>query len=193
MTAGWVAVDARKHDSSTYGNQGCRCGVCRASHNAYVRRARLRRAARRVLVDGRLVAPVPAERHGRPSTYVNWRCQCLPCLKAHNVETCDGQRRPATATTQGERGGMRTSTAFTHGLNSGYSHYGCRCGPCRVAHAAAWRRMREVRLASRVRVSGRWVAPLPASRHGLINTYVYHGCRCETCTETNRLRARRYA
>lgn len=40
------------------------------------------RLARRVLIDGRLVAPLPEEKHGLRSTYVNHGCQCGPCTDA---------------------------------------------------------------------------------------------------------------
>lgn len=45
------------------------------------RKARQARKARRELVDGRLVA-VAAPEHGKPSTYTNWGCRCLPCTGA---------------------------------------------------------------------------------------------------------------
>jgi hypothetical protein len=43
---------------------------------------RATRKARRVLVNGRLVAPVPERMHGKPSTYTNWSCRCLRCSVA---------------------------------------------------------------------------------------------------------------
>jgi len=54
-------------------------------------RARARNRARRVLVDGRLVAPLPEERHGTESTFNNWGCQCEPCTTSHR----DRQRAEA--------------------------------------------------------------------------------------------------
>jgi hypothetical protein len=47
------------------------------------RRARERNRARRILVAGRLVAPLPTERHGTESTFNNWGCQCIPCTATH--------------------------------------------------------------------------------------------------------------
>lgn len=92
---GWVA-NAPKHDASTYGNRACRCDTCRTAHREYMRGARLRRMARRVLVDGRLLAPLPPDRHGRDTTYTNWRCQCEPCLRAHlDAGRANRQRREA--------------------------------------------------------------------------------------------------
>lgn len=49
------------------------------SHAATQRRLRERRGRLRVLVDGRLVAPVPDQQHGSVSTYNNWMCRCVPC------------------------------------------------------------------------------------------------------------------
>jgi hypothetical protein len=46
------------------------------------RRLRERRGRLRVLVDGRLVAPVPDEQHGSVSTYSNWMCRCAACSDA---------------------------------------------------------------------------------------------------------------
>jgi hypothetical protein len=37
---------------------------------------------RLVLVDDAWVAPVPADRHGRVSTYKNDFCRCPPCTNA---------------------------------------------------------------------------------------------------------------
>lgn len=47
------------------------------------RRARERNRARRVLVAGRLVAPLPEERRGTEPTFNNWGCQCIPCTATH--------------------------------------------------------------------------------------------------------------
>lgn len=46
-------------------------------------------------------------------------------------------------------------------------------------------RNRAIRLARRVLVEGRLVAPLPAERHGMQSSYTNHGCRCEECTAAN--------
>jgi hypothetical protein len=40
------------------------------------------RKARRVLVNGRLVAPLPERKHGLASSYTNWSCRCIPCSVA---------------------------------------------------------------------------------------------------------------
>jgi hypothetical protein len=44
-------------------------------------------------------------------------------------------------------------------------------------------RNRAARLARRVLVDGRLVAPLPPERHGLASSYSNHGCRCELCSQ----------
>ncbi len=68
---------------------------------------------------------------------------------------------------------------------------GCRCDTCREGHAAEMKRLRMVRFATRVRVAGRLIAPVPAARHGTVTVYTYYGCRCVVCTETNAARERR--
>jgi hypothetical protein len=52
------------------------------THAATQRRLRERRGRLRVLVDGRLVAPVPDGQHGSVSTYNNWMCRCAACSDA---------------------------------------------------------------------------------------------------------------
>jgi hypothetical protein len=56
------------------------------------RRLRRLRAAERVLVGGRLVAPV--EQHGSESTYNNWGCRCVRCTVAARES---GRERRAAA------------------------------------------------------------------------------------------------
>lgn len=57
----------------------------RRKANQRARAARHARAELRVLIGDRLVAsedginPLPPERHGKPSTYTNWMCRCVPC------------------------------------------------------------------------------------------------------------------
>jgi len=66
---------------------GCRCDRCREAQR---RRCAVEKAARLALreeVDGRLVAPVPAELHGRLSTYNNRGCRCDPCRAAGSAAT----------------------------------------------------------------------------------------------------------
>jgi hypothetical protein len=50
------------------------------SEAATQRRLRELRGRLRVLVDGRLVAPV--DQHGSESTYNNWMCRCTACSDA---------------------------------------------------------------------------------------------------------------
>lgn len=65
-----------------------------------------------------------------------------------------------------------------HGTATGYQ-YGCRCGDCRGAHAAANRLAR----ARRARALPETTAQLV---HGTRSTYVNHGCRCSACDEAQR-------
>lgn len=44
---------------------------------------RARRAAERVLVDGRLVHP--GAPHGQPSGYTHWMCRCVPCSASQSA------------------------------------------------------------------------------------------------------------
>lgn len=45
-------------------------------------RSRQRNYARRITVNGRLVAPVPVEQHGRLHTYQHHGCRCDLCASA---------------------------------------------------------------------------------------------------------------
>jgi hypothetical protein len=63
--------------------KGCTCKPCPAAKAAEQRHMDAQRRNQRVEVDGRLVAPLPADRHGRPGTYNNWGCRCEPCTEAH--------------------------------------------------------------------------------------------------------------
>jgi hypothetical protein len=75
---------------------GCRCDECTRAHNDRIRRRQHERFAARVLVDGCLVAPLPADRHGRGTTYRNHGCRCRPCTDAHAADCAyDHQRRKA--------------------------------------------------------------------------------------------------
>jgi hypothetical protein len=73
-----------------------------------------------------------------------------------------------------------------HGTDNGYRNLGCRCQPCRDAHAE-W--MRE----ARPRYGARLTADDP--RHGRSNTYLNQGCRCAACcnahTDVKRMGRRR--
>lgn len=80
-----------------------------------------------------------------------------------------------------------------HGTRSSYCR-GCRCDECRrantVRHRAAnssWKAAHKRRnYERRIFVAGRWVAPLPDERHGKLDTYIRHGCRCISCARANR-------
>ena len=70
---------------SAYTNARCRCGLCRAAHNAVQASGNARRAAR--LAADPTLAP-----HGKTSTYDNWGCRCELCKTAHR-----GRRRKQRA------------------------------------------------------------------------------------------------
>jgi hypothetical protein len=73
------------HGASGYDNYCCRCATCRAGHAAKVREQRTERFALRVRVGDRLVAPLPASRHGSQYTYSNWGCRCERCTAANRA------------------------------------------------------------------------------------------------------------
>ncbi len=62
----------RRHGTRSMYNDGCGCRICMNAHAEYARALRQRLAAR----------PVPAEIHGKPSTYRNWSCRCDACRAA---------------------------------------------------------------------------------------------------------------
>lgn len=64
---------APEHGRSAY-SRGCRCDVCVEAVRAY----RAERIA--AFQAGELDVP-----HGESSTYVNFRCRCVPCKEANSV------------------------------------------------------------------------------------------------------------
>lgn len=92
------------------------------------------RYARRVEIDGRLVA-VDAPQHGKPGTYCNWGCRCEPCTDAHRVYTA--QKREQRKRHRRRLNGHWISTLpVRHGRTSTRINYGCECDPCREASNA---------------------------------------------------------
>jgi len=80
-----ASVPSQLHGrSATYRNRGCRCNPCTLADAQARRSSRAARLARRVLdrATGRLIAPVPANKHGRPGTYNDHGCRCQPCTRA---------------------------------------------------------------------------------------------------------------
>lgn len=74
------------HGASAYSNNRCRCHTCRTAHAQRAADTAEHHADRRTLDHtGRLTAPVPANLHGKSSTYTNRRCRCRPCTTAHSA------------------------------------------------------------------------------------------------------------
>lgn len=72
--------------SGHYTRQRCRCAECTDGVRHDVAGCRARRYAKRVLIDGRLVAPGPVE-HGVSTTYTNHGCRCPECTAASTEAT----------------------------------------------------------------------------------------------------------
>lgn len=81
--------------AASYNNHACRCEDCREAIRSYHAERRKERYAKRVLVNGQLIAPLPDERHGKASTYANHGCRCRECVRArsdHDAEYLNGRR-----------------------------------------------------------------------------------------------------
>ena len=86
--------------SSTYINYGCHCEPCMEAHRVAQADQRAKLRARRVLIDGRLVAPLPPDQHGLVSTFSNHGCQCDPCRAIHAARMQQVRERQAKRRTQ---------------------------------------------------------------------------------------------
>lgn len=83
-----------KHGTvGAYTNHACRCKECRAANRRSHQSRREQRQAERVMVGGRLIAPLPDEYHGRPSTYAYHGCRCRDCVGAHREMIADLRRQ----------------------------------------------------------------------------------------------------
>jgi hypothetical protein len=84
-----------KHGTETaYTWHRCRCQTCRATWSVRTRARVWARMEKRKLVDGRLVAPLSADCHGKGSTYRNWGCRCEPCTAANRARQAERRARP---------------------------------------------------------------------------------------------------
>jgi hypothetical protein len=133
---------------------------------------RQERYARRQLVDGRLVAPVSPEHHGKRWTYAHHGCRCPICTDAH-------------AARQKRARGPGSPAQFTHGTLYGYES-GCRCPACSAVSRSESRSKRAALFAERVL----WH---PRAPHGTPAGYVHYGCRCAPCTTANTVDSARRA
>jgi hypothetical protein len=68
---------------------------------------------------------------------------------------------------------------LNHGPDRTYSTHGCRCEPCKKAHARRNKFGKKRRLSARVIRNGDWFHP--AAPHGTYNGYSNYGCRCQAC------------
>lgn len=71
---------------SASADHSCRCDTCRDAHTrrlvASQSKMRREHRAKRLLVNGRLVAPLPPEKHGTFRTYSHYGCRCEACSAA---------------------------------------------------------------------------------------------------------------
>lgn len=72
-----------KHGTDVSYTRGCRCDPCRTAHRQYTRKAQVARLARRVDIDGQLVAiHLDEGMHGTLNAYQTHGCRCDECRKA---------------------------------------------------------------------------------------------------------------
>lgn len=73
----------------------------------------------------------------------------------------------------------------SHGFESTYINWGCRCTPCTAANsrAQADHRERRRRQGRRVLIDGRWTCVVYGVEHGHYSTYLNWSCRCVPCTD----------
>lgn len=76
---------------------------------------------------------------------------------------------------------MRKRTKDYHGSENGYRNVGCRCQPCRDAHARYQREKVAKRMAERIEIDGRLVHP--RAEHGRPTSYYNYRCQCRDCTD----------
>lgn len=116
-----------KHGAGAYSYHGCRCGICVDSRRDMNDKNRRDRYARRVLIDGRLIAP-GSVRHGL-NAYTGHGCRCDVCLAG--TKELRRQRFAARISIDGR---LVAPGSVRHGSASTYSNHGCRCEPCTAAN-----------------------------------------------------------
>jgi hypothetical protein len=96
-----------------YRNHKCRGDDCRRAHKENHQRKRDERMNERELIDGRWTATNPKLTHGKPTTYVNWVCRCVPCTNAHAERTYrNAQRRRERKLAEARRLTMETNDTY---------------------------------------------------------------------------------
>jgi hypothetical protein len=80
-----VTSTERPHGQPNTYKNGCRCAECREANRVYQAAANKRRSADPALAD--------AAGHGRPSTYINYRCRCDACRVANTKRLSEQRAR----------------------------------------------------------------------------------------------------
>lgn len=91
----------------------------------------------RVLIDGRMVAPVPDEQHGSASTYNNHGCRCRPCERANTLARWPGTPERVQLSAA-ERAQLRMAQARYAGLRHAKA-----AGPDRAGAIASAKKARN--------------------------------------------------
>lgn len=99
------------------------------------------------MVTATLAADDP--RHGKYSTYSNYRCRCKRCTAAWTTYCRErrhriGQSRPM-AEWRAEQKAQALANMPPHGTESRYTRYKCKCELCKAAGTEAKRRRREAK------------------------------------------------
>lgn len=127
----------------------------------------------------------PEREHGTLHQYAVVGCRCPDCQRAMADYQAERRAaiREATASLAAEAAtvGPIEVPEWPHGTLTGWRR-GCRCGPCREAHADYERAYRR-RFPGRVGSAHQRGTSTTA--HGTRSRYVA-GCRCDACAEASR-------
>jgi hypothetical protein len=128
----WVAPTNKHGTTYGYDSLYCRCEPCTNAIRQKNTKRRRDLRSQRIEIDGRLIAPVPTEMHGKPATYANHSCRCEACTIAYK-ENYDAPRKIRYRAEREVVNGRLVAVKLPpekHGKYSTYSHHGCRCSPC---------------------------------------------------------------